>query len=716
MKREDTGKRQRNENHGDIPQNYKGKGSKEKDPARGKDTKEKDTKEKDSSNHFRHNQEHQGHHDNHHAHMVRDFRRRFWISMIVTVPLLLLSPFLQNVFGIRTIVSFPGDVYVLFSLATFIYVYGGYPFLKGLLVEIKGSQPGMMTLIGLALSVAYFYSAAVVFGIEGKYFFWELATLIDIMLLGHWIEMKSVMGASKALEKLAQILPSVAHRLHSGGDIEDVPLSEIRAGDRVLVKPGEKIPSDGIVLEGESSVNEAMITGESKPVRKAQGGQVIGGSVNAEGSLTVEVEKVGRESYLSQMIDLVREAQESRSKTQNLADRAAFWLTVVALTAGVLTFVLWFTAVGSDFAFSLERAITVMVITCPHALGLAIPLVVAVTTTLSAKNGLLIRNRNSFENARKIDAVVFDKTGTLTEGRFTVTDTVLIGDGDAGMEERELLKLAASVESQSEHPIARGIVESAESSYKAEGFQAMRGEGVQAEVRGMRVRVVSPAYLERTGRKVPEGKIHELVRQGKTVVCVLVDDNLKGAIALGDVIRPESKEAVSTLKAMGIRCMMMTGDNHAVAKWVADQLGLDEFFAEVLPKDKAEKIKEVQFRGMTVAMTGDGINDAPALASADVGIAIGAGTDVAVETADVVLVRNNPLDVVGILKFSKATRKKMVQNLIWATGYNSFAIPLAAGAAAGLGIILSPAVGAILMSLSTVIVAINARLMKVERP
>jgi Cu2+-exporting ATPase len=653
---------------------------------------------------------HEHMHGQMHAHMVKDFRKRFWISLAVTVPVLLLSPFLQELFGLKKLIDFPGDIYVLLGLSTFIYSYGGYPFLKGLFSEIGERRPGMMTLIGLALSVAYFYSGAVVLGVEGKFFFWELVTLIDIMLLGHWIEMRSVMGASKALEQLARLLPAEAHRVRADGTTEDVHLSDLNKGDRVLVKPGEKVPTDGEVVEGESSLNEAMITGESAPVSKSTGAEVIGGSVNGDGALTVEVRKLGEESYLSQMIGMVREAQASRSKTQNLADRASFWLTIVSITAGVLTFVLWYLVKGRDFTFTLERAITVMVITCPHALGLAIPLVVAVTTSLSAKNGLLIRNRNGFERARVVDAVIFDKTGTLTEGVFTVTDTVSFDDSTG---EEELLHLAASVEANSEHPLARGILGASDHISPAEDFEAMKGEGVRARVEGKTVSVVSRQYLEKQGKEVPRGRINELLEQGKTVVMVLVEDELAGAIALGDVIREESEEAVTTLKSMGIHCMMLTGDNEAVARWVAERVGLDEYFAGVLPGDKAERIKEVQARGMTVAMTGDGINDAPALAQADVGIAIGAGTDVAVETADVVLVRSNPLDVVATIEFSKATRRKMIQNLIWATGYNAFAIPLAAGALAGLGIILSPAVGAVLMSLSTVIVAINARIMKI---
>jgi Cu2+-exporting ATPase len=653
---------------------------------------------------------HEGH--EHHAHMVQDFRKRFWISLILTIPVLLLSPLVQGLLGIEEIIAFPGDAYVLFALSSIVFFYGGYPFAKGSFQEIGKGQPGMMTLIIVAISAAYFYSSAVTLGLPGKLFFWELVTLIDIMLLGHWIEMRSVMGASRALEELVRLMPSEAHKLLPNGSIVDIPLSKIIKGERVLIKPGEKVPTDGEVVEGETSINEAMITGESAPVVKKPGEHVIGGSINGEGSITVEVQKVGKESFLSQMIELVREAQESKSKTQDLANRAAKWLTFISLSVGTITFVVWYAILGSEFGFALERTITVMVITCPHALGLAIPLVVAVSTAKSAKNGLLIRNRASFERARNIEAIIFDKTGTLTEGRFGVTD-VLSFDNQVSNE--EILNYAASVEVHSEHPIARGIVESARETYPVKEFKAIPGKGAEGKVNGKNVKVVSPGYLRENAIDIQDERIDRLSTQGKTVVYLISDGTVKGAIALADIIRLESKKAVARLKEMGIRSMMLTGDNRKVAQWVSEEIGLDEYFAEVLPKDKSEKIKEVQSRGITVAMTGDGVNDAPALAQADVGIAIGAGTDVAVETADIILVRSNPLDVAAILKLSKATYRKMIQNLIWATGYNAFAIPLAAGVLAGTGIVLGPALGAVLMSLSTVIVAINARFLKVRK-
>ena len=650
------------------------------------------------------------HHD-HHAHMVADFRRRFWICLALTFPVLVLSPMIQRFLGFESLIRFPGERYLLFFLSSVIYFYGGYPFLKGLFKELAKLRPGMMTLIAVAISTAYVYSTVVVFGLPGKVFFWELATLIDIMLLGHWIEMRSVMGASRALEELARLMPSEAHKIGPGGQIVDVPISELRPGDQVLVKPGEKIPADGVVVEGESSVNEAMLTGESKPVSKRPGDKVIGGAINGEGSMVVEISRTGRDSFLSQVIDLVRQAQESKSKTQDLANRAALWLTIIALVGGAVTFFIWYFYLGRDLAFALERTVTVMVITCPHALGLAVPLVVAVSTAISAKEGLLIRNRASFERARLIQAIIFDKTGTLTQGRFGVTDVVLFSDD---LDRKELLKYAASVEAHSEHPIAQGIVTSAPETLPVEEFQAIAGKGARGVVSGREVMVVSPGYLREKGLDVPE-EISSLAAQGKTVVFVLIDGQLKGAVALADIIRPESKEAISLLKDRGIKCLMLTGDNRQVARWVAEELGLDEFFAEVLPQEKAEKVKEVQSRGLIVAMTGDGVNDAPALAQADVGIAIGAGTDVAVETADIVLVRSNPLDVVAILDLSRATYKKMIQNLLWATGYNAFAIPLAAGALYNYGVLLSPAMGAVLMSLSTVIVAINARFLKIKQ-
>jgi len=657
--------------------------------------------------------EHGGHnHHDHHAMMVRDFRKRFWISLIITAPVLLLSPMIQQLIGLGSALRFGGDLLVSFALSSVVFFYGGWPFLKGMTEELKKKTPGMMTLIALAVTVAYVYSSAVVLGLGGKIFFWELATLIDIMLLGHWIEMKSVMGASRALEALAELMPSDAHVILEDGTVHNVPLSALETGNRILVKPGEKIPADGMVDEGQSSVNEAMLTGESKPVNKKPGDPVIGGAINGEGSLTIVVKKTGKDSFLSQVIELVRQAQESKSKTQDLANRAAFWLTLIAIGAGALTMFVWLAIMHQDLAFALERTVTVMVITCPHALGLAVPLVVAVSTAISAKNGLLIRNRGAFEQARKLQAVIFDKTGTLTLGAFGVTDTIVF---DNNMNADELLRKAAAVEAHSEHPIARGIVKAVADFPQVSDFKAIPGKGAKGMVQGQEILAVSPGYLRENNIPMDDARIAELSAQGKTVIFILIDGFVSGAIALADIIRPESREAIQRFKEMGIQTMMLTGDNKQVAQWVADELGLDEFFAEVLPHEKADKVKEIQSRGLTVAMTGDGVNDAPALAQADVGIAIGAGTDVAVETADIVLVRSNPLDVAAIVGLAKATYRKMIQNLAWATGYNAFAIPLAAGVLYSYGIILSPAMGAVLMSLSTVIVAINAKFLKVEK-
>ncbi|SHF05523.1 Cu2+-exporting ATPase [Marinitoga hydrogenitolerans DSM 16785] len=657
--------------------------------------------------------EHSGHdHHSHHEHMVADFRKRFWISLILTIPVLALSPLVQKLFGLSDVLRFSGDLYVLFGISTIIYFYGGYPFLKGFYEELKEKRPGMMTLIAVAISTAYIYSSTVVFGLEGEIFFWELATLIDIMLLGHWIEMKSVMGASRALEELAKLMPSDAHKLMPDGSLVDIPLEELKTGDIVVVKPGEKVPADGIIIEGESSLNESMLTGESKPVTKKKNDLIIGGSINGEGSLKVKVKNTGKDSYLSQVIELVKEAQESKSKTQDLANRAAVWLTGIALSAGALTFFVWTWIMEKSFVFALERTVTVMVITCPHALGLAVPLVVAVSTAISAKNGLLIRDRVAFERARNIQAIVFDKTGTLTMGKFGVTDIINLSKD---MTEEDILNYAASIELHSEHPIAKAIANAAKNRMKVDNFKAIPGKGAEGNVEGKHVMVVSPGYLRENNIKVENKKIDELHSAGKTVVYVLIDSELKGAIALADIIRPESKEAIAKLKEMGIKCMMLTGDNKQVAKWVADELGLDEYFAEVLPHEKSQKIKEIQSRNLVVAMTGDGVNDAPALVQADVGIAIGAGTDVAVESADIVLVRSDPRDVVAIIGLAKNTYKKMIENLLWATGYNVIAIPLAAGVLYNWGILLSPALGAVFMSLSTVIVAINAKLLKLEK-
>jgi Cu2+-exporting ATPase len=648
----------------------------------------------------------------HHAMMVADFRRRFWVSLIISIPILLLSPLIQGFLGLQGKISFAGDLYVLFALSSAVFFYGGWPFLKGIVNELKEKRPGMMTLIAVAISTAYVYSSAVVFGVTGSVFFWELATLIDVMLLGHWLEMRSIMAASSSLEELARLMPSEAHKVMKDGSTKEVQLDELEAGDRVLVKPGEKIPADGKVVEGESSVNEAMLTGESTPLSKQAEAKVIGGSINGEGSITVEVEKTGKDSYLSQMTELVRQAQESKSRTQNLADRAALVLTITSISVGLLTLGIWLGVAHREFVFALSRMVTVMVITCPHALGLAIPLVVAVSTAVSAKSGLLIKNRDGFEQARKVQAILFDKTGTLTQGKFGVTDVLAL---NGKMEDKEILKYAASIESHSEHPIAKGIVASAAETFQVEGFKSIPGKGAEGKVNGKEVKAVSPGYLKENKIQVKDDRIEKLSSQGKTVIYVLIDGELSGAVALADIIRPESKEAIAKLREMGVRCMMITGDNKQVAKWVADEIGLDEYFAEVLPDKKAEKVKEVQSRGLMVAMTGDGVNDAPALAQADVGIAIGAGTDVAVATADVVLVKSNPLDVVSIIKLSHATYRKMLQNLGWATGYNVVAIPLAAGVAYSVGILLDPAAGAALMAVSTIIVAINARFLRVQK-
>ncbi len=645
----------------------------------------------------------------HHEMMVADFRRRFFIATALTLPILASSRMLWELVGATPPLAFKGDMWLVLALATTIYVYGGWPFLSGMVAELRSRMPGMMTLVALAISVAFFYSAATTLGLRGGDFFWELATLVDIMLLGHWVEMRSVMGASRALEELARLMPKEAHLLAADGSVSDVPVSELAIDDRVLVKPGERLPVDGEVVDGATSVDESLVTGESEPVSKSPGDEVIGGSVNTDGSISVRVAKVGADSFLSQVSELVREAQGARSRTQALADKAAMWLTIVAITTGGLTFLAWLLASSRGGVFALERAVTVMVITCPHALGLAIPLVVAVSTSIAARSGLLVRDRTAFESARMIDAVIFDKTGTLTEGRFGVTDVLAFTDTPPD----EVLALASAVEALSEHPIARGIAAGMEIPHPATDFRAIPGRGAQARVDGRLVRVISPRVLAEEGVPIPSDAPVLLAEEGKTVVYVQANAVLLGAIALADVVRPESVQAVTRLKEMNVRCIMLTGDSERVARWVAGQVGIDEFFAGVLPADKSRKVEEVRARGLHVAMVGDGVNDAPALATADIGIAIGAGTDVAIEAADIVLVRNDPQRVADIIDLSAATYRKMRQNLVWATGYNVVAIPLAAGVLAGFGVLLSPAAGAVLMSASTVIVAVNARLLRV---
>ena len=641
--------------------------------------------------------------------MLDDFRKRFFFSVILTIPVLALSPMVQGWLNIEGVFSFPGDHLVQLVLATAVFLYGGWPFLKGLVDELAERQPGMMTLIGLAIIVAYGYSALVALGLSGRVFFWELATLVDIMLLGHWIEMRSVMGAQGALEELVKLMPDKAHRKGRDGT-EEVSVKELEKGDSVLVKPGERIPTDGTVLEGKSSVDESMVTGESVPVEKGEGDSVVGGAVNGKGSLTVKVEKTGEETFLAEIIEMVRKAQGSRSRQQDLANRVAFWLTLVAIGAGILTLSAWLLA-GKEFVYALERTVTVLVITCPHALGLAIPLVIAVSTSIGAKNGLLIRNRVPFERSRNLDAIVFDKTGTLTEGRFGVKEVRPFND----REKDDVLRLAAAIENQSEHPIGGAIMEAASERNldlpEVSEFESITGKGAGAKVDGRLIKVVSPGYLEDHDIE-RSSEEEDLSERGQTVVYVLAGDEPLGLISLSDRVRESSKAALKSLRKRGIKLMMITGDSESVAKSVADELGLDEYFASVLPDEKAEKIKALRKEGLRVAMVGDGVNDAPALAEADLGIAFGAGTDVAAATADVILVQSDPRHVERILELAKRTYRKTLQNLWWAAGYNIIAIPLAAGVLVWAGILLNPAIGALVMSASTVIVAINARLLR----
>lgn len=649
----------------------------------------------------------QGH--DHHKMMIDDFKRRFWISLVLSIPVLVLSPMIQSFFGYSAVV--PGNGYVVFGLSTIIYLYGGWPFLKGFIGEIKSKGPGMMTLIAMAISVAYFYSAATVFGLKGMDFFWELATLIVIMLLGHWLEMKSVLGASKALQLLVSMMPAEAHRLKEDGTVEEVKLESVEKGDLILIKPGEKVPADSVIEEGSSYLNEAMLTGESKPVKREKGDKIIGGSVNGNGSLKVRVEHTGKDSYLNKVITLVEGAQKAKSRMQHFSDRAAKWLTYIALLVGFGTLAAWLMA-GQSFVFALERMVTVMVITCPHALGLAIPLVVAISTAISAQNGLLIRNRTAFEESRKISAILFDKTGTLTTGVFGVTRFESVTED---FDKEAVLRLASALEQSSEHPIAVGIMNKAKelkiAPPRATDFKAITGKGVEADVEGKKIKVVSPGYLKQNELQVPEAAFSS---EAETVVFVMADEKVVGYVALADAIRPESRDAIDTFRKNNIKVYMATGDNKKVAEAVSRELGLDGFYAEVLPDQKVEIVKQLQAKKEFVAMTGDGVNDAPALAQSNVGIAVGSGTDIAAETADIVLVNSNPKDIANLILFGKATYKKMVQNLVWATAYNAVAIPLAAGVLYNAGFVLGPAVGAVFMSLSTIIVAINAQLLKTK--
>jgi len=652
-------------------------------------------------------QGHMGHAGHDHKAMVADFRKRFFVVLILTMPILLLSEMVQHWSGIH--LTFSGSQYVLFALSTLVFFYGGYPFLAGLIIEVKDKKPGMMTLIGFAITVAFIYSVATVFGLKGMDFFWELATLILIMLLGHWIEMRSIAGASRELELLVQLMPSNAHLVH-GDHIMDVKTDSLKEGDVILIRPGEKIAADGNILDGESYLNESMLTGESKPVHRMKGDKVIAGSLNGNGALRITVSHAAKDSYLSHVIKLVNDAQNAKSNTQLLADRAAQWLTIIAIASGIITFTAWFVS-GKDLAFCIERMVTVIVICCPHALGLAVPLVVARSTALSAKNGLLIKNRTAFENARKITTLVFDKTGTLTLGKFGVSKISTLGN----YSETELVRFAAGLEQNSEHPIATGIISKAKELSiiipKAENFKALTGQGVEAIIEDKNIKVVSPGYLQENKVALPA---NFEAGEAETVVFVMEDDQIAGYLALSDSIRPESADAIKTLHNNNIKSVLLTGDNTKVAQSVSDKLGMDKYFAEVLPHEKLEKIRELQNSREYVAMTGDGVNDAPALAQADIGIAVGSGSDIAAETAGIVLVNSNPKDIVNLVLFGKATYRKMVQNLAWATGYNIVALPLAAGVLYSYGILLSPAAGAVLMSFSTVIVAINAGLLKIK--
>jgi len=655
--------------------------------------------------------EHQDH-DKHAGHSVAMFKDKFWLSLLLTLPVLAYSEMIQHWFSF-TPPTFPGSQYVPFVFSTIIFFYGGLVFIKSAWGELKAKLPGMMTLISLAIITAYVYSVATQFFIKGDGFFWELATLVTIMLLGHWLEMASVAKAENALDAISKLLPDKAEKLVNGKP-KQVLVSELKVGDLVLIRPGSSIPVDGVIVDGSSAVDEAAITGESKPVSKTTNDEVIAGTGNQDGSLTVKVTKIGQDTALAGIMRLVAEAQSSKSNVQILADKAAFYLTIIAIATSIATFIFWL--IAKDASFALERSVTVLIIACPHALGLAIPLVVSISTALSAKNGLLVRKRLALEAARKLDWVLFDKTGTLTKGEHGVTDVW----ATKGYTEEDVLHLTASLEQNSEHIVGKGIVKKAEEQHvhldKVANFKALPGLGVQGTLHGNEVYIAaSYRYIEESKLTVPT-EIAKMVKQaakeGKTEVYLITDKKVVGALGLADIVREQSKQTIATLKSMGIKTAMITGDSGEVAAYVSKQLGLDQYFAEVKPEDKAAKVKELQKNRQKVAMVGDGINDAPALTQADIGIAIGAGTDVAIKSADIILVKSDPQDVVKVINLSKATYRKMLQNLGWATGYNVFAIPLAAGVLYGAGIVLAPALGAVLMSVSTVVVAFNAQLLR----
>jgi len=655
---------------------------------------------------------HKGHGVDHIGHEIV-FRNRFWVSLVLTIPVLLFSPMIQEWFGF-SMPEFTGSNLIGPGFAIAIFLYGGLPFLEMALPEVQSRKPGMMTLISLAITVAFAYSLFAIFAVPGSGFFWEMATLIDIMLLGHWMEMRSVRQASGALNELAKLMPDTAERVREDGSTEDVGVTDLSEGDVLLVRPGSSVPTDGEIVEGDSELNEALITGESQPVAKGKGDNVIGGTINGDGSLRIRVTATGDETAIAGIMRLVEEAQGSKSNTQILADKAAGWLFYAALGAAALTAVAWIIALGFKVEV-LERVVTVLVIACPHALGLAIPLVVAISTSMGARNGILVRNRLALEEVRLINTVIFDKIGTLTEGRFGVANRIVAED----WQEDQALGLVLAIEGDSEHPIAQGIRRKAEEEgAKAEsisGFEAIKGRGIKAQWNGKSVYVGGPSLLEMLDLKL-SGDLAAFANKAnenaQTVVYMVVEKAVVAAFALADVVRAESKHAIKRLHEMGIEVAMLTGDSQHVADAVARELGIDTVFAGVLPEDKDKKVTELQQQGKKVAMVGDGVNDAPALTRADIGIAIGSGTDVAIESADIILVQSNPLDVVKIFELSRATYRKMIQNLIWATGYNVIALPLAAGVLAPVGFILSPAVGAVLMSLSTVVVAVNAQLLR----
>ena len=672
--------------------------------------------EKDEHSHHHQNHDHHSESDSsaagfdkHAGHHTPDFLKRFWISLALTVPVLLLSHMIQQWLGFT--IAFNGDKYVLLVLGSIIYFYGGMPFFKGFLGEVKAGAIGMMTLVALAITVAYVYSVAVVFGLPGMDFFWELATLIVIMLLGHWLEMRSQMAASKALQSLVALLPNDVTVERNGSPVK-IKLEQLKNGDTVIIRPGEKVAADGLIVEGSSYLNESMLTGESVPVRKESGGKVIAGSINGDGALKIKATGVGKDSYLNKVINLVQDAQAAKSNTQNLADKVAKWLTIVAIVVGVGTFAYWYITMG-DLAFALERMVTVMVTACPHALGVAIPLVVAISTTLSATNGLLIRNRTAFETTRKLSTIIFDKTGTLTKGSHTVQKIIPLTEHYS---ENDLLQYAAAVQQNSEHHIAKGIMQTLSEKklelWKSDSFRYMQGIGVTGIVNGKSVVAAGPNYFVQNNKQVPAIP-EEINQDAETVNFILIDDVPVGIVSLADTIREGAKEAIDQLRSMNIKSFLLTGDNEKVAAAVSKQLGMDGYLANVLPHHKQEKVKEFQDKGEIVAMTGDGVNDAPALAAADVGIAVGSGTDVAAETADIILVNSDPRDVVKMIDFGKKTYSKMIQNLVWAVGYNVVAIPLAAGVLYPT-FVLSPAMGAVLMSVSTIVVALNASLLKIK--